>query len=392
MAQCASVGSGLFEEAGVAVRYSSSNNISAYKLLNKIRSRSTEGFYLVLASPRMQNEITRRYVGERVKVFDFIKEKENYRFSHVVRFLEEEPGADAYFFLQMQEALKEDDDIHNLNFSRDMLARERKNIIFCMTRRMYERVIKVAHDWHAFIKLRVEFEDEFEDRMMGEGQMIESERYRPDDSSTGETFEVDFSIGDNRLLSQAISLTHKAEDLLKEYRYQDALAALDAVRRIRERVLGIDDPDTTGTYNSIADVYYEMGKFSQALEYDQKTLAIREKVLPPDHPDLAKSYNSIGVTYSDLGRNEEALDYYRKALAIREKVLPPDHPDLAVSYNNIGVTYAALGRNEDALDYYRKALCIFEKSYPSDHPFTERVKKNIFDLTSIFKGTERSRQ
>ena len=62
----------------------------------------------MLASPRMQNEITRRYVGERVKVFDFIKEKENYRFSHVVRFLEEEPGADAYFFLQMQEALKED--------------------------------------------------------------------------------------------------------------------------------------------------------------------------------------------------------------------------------------------------------------------------------------------
>jgi tetratricopeptide (TPR) repeat protein len=40
---------------------------------------------------------------------------------------------------------------------------------------------------------------------------------------------------------------------------------------------------------------------------------------PPNHPDLATSYNNIGAVYDDMGEYSKALLFYEKSLEIRQK-------------------------------------------------------------------------
>ena len=99
------------------------------------------------------------------------------------------------------------------------------------------------------------------------------------------------------------------------------------------------------------------------MKWIDKALEIREKVLDSLHPDLAQSYNNIGGVYFDQGKYEEALKLYYKALEIAEKVLDPLHPELATIYGNIGFAYKGMKNYEKALEYLEKALPGFIKHY-----------------------------
>jgi len=64
------------------------------------------------------------------------------------------------------------------------------------------------------------------------------------------------------------------------------------------------------------------------LEYYQKALAIREKVLGLEHPDTATSYNNIAILYYTMQKHQEAAKMMQKAIDVWEKVLPANHPNL----------------------------------------------------------------
>jgi len=130
-----------------------------------------------------------------------------------------------------------------------------------------------------------------------------------------------------------------------------------------------------------------LGDYPQALSYYQKALAIREKVLGLEHPDTASSYNNIGILYSDQGDYELALSYCQKALAIRKKVLGSEHPDTASSYNNIGILYRVQGDYEQAFDYFFKAYRVLKLKLNPNHPKLQTVYKNLkltYEKTPVF--------
>ena len=221
--------------------------------------------------------------------------------------------------------------------------------------------------------------------------------------------------------------TEKYEKLLFEYadflykyaKYDKALDMYNQLLRIREKLYGVEHPNTAFTYNDIGNVYNRQGDYKKAFDfYDEamavcekvlgsehpaialfflnvacvysekgdydvalacqfSALSIREKVLGLEHPDTADSYNGVGNAYSDKGDYDTALEYYFKALSIREKVLGLEHPDTARSYNNIGNVYADKGDYDTALEYYFKALAVYEKVLGKDHPDTARSYNNI---------------
>ena len=51
---------------------------------------------------------------------------------------------------------------------------------------------------------------------------------------------------------------------------------------------------------------------------------------------VATTYNNMAIVYNDQGKYDEALAMYEKALSIRLKKLGDDHPeDVATTYNNM---------------------------------------------------------
>ncbi len=104
--------------------------------------------------------------------------------------------------------------------------------------------------------------------------------------------------------------------------------------------------------------YCAMGDYEKALEFENKALSIRKKVFGEEHPDVASSYHNIGVNYYAMGDYEKALEFQNKALSIRKKVFGEEHPQVAWSYNEIGAAYYAMGDYEKALEFDNKALSI----------------------------------
>ena len=167
-------------------------------------------------------------------------------------------------------------------------------------------------------------------------------------------------------------------------KYSIALSYYERSLETLKVALPQNHPDLATSYNNIAGVYADMGEYSKALSSYERSLEIMIVALRPNHPDLATSYNNIGSAYDNMGKYSNALSYYERSLEIRRVALPPNHPDLAASYNNIGLVYENMGEYSKALSYLQKAHDIDVKVLPSTHPdltatknLIERVKKMV---------------
>ena len=396
-------------------------NADSYQTIGWILNQSNEGFYLIIASERMQQEVAALYADSNVALYDYKKELGAYSIATTMSFVEAHPLAKAYFFVNFQLALPQKEDFDNLNFSRDMLMRLGKNMIFCLTQEKDDTLARSAYDFYSFIKLRVFFEDE---SMATEDMSLATPKGF--DLSTGvvDETEIDYSLPKYRLLAQAISLANQAKKFADEYRYSDGLVLLHKALEIRERLLGKEHPDTADTYsaiggayegrgdyeiakewyhkaleirelalgiehpktatayNNIARVFYAQGDYPQALEWYQKDLAIREKVLGKEHPETATTYNDMALVYDSQGNYPQALEWHQKALVIREKVLGKEHPETAITYSNIALVIHHQGNYPLALEWYQKALAIREKVLGKEHPATATTYNNIAGVYS----------
>ncbi|CAF1373514.1 unnamed protein product [Rotaria sp. Silwood1] len=159
--------------------------------------------------------------------------------------------------------------------------------------------------------------------------------------------------------------------------YSKALFYYEKSLDIDKKILSPNDLSLASSYNNIGMVYKNMGEYSKALSYYEKDLEITKKALPPNHPDLAASYNNIGNVYDNMGEYSKALSSYERSLEIRKIALPPNHPDLAASHNNIGLVYDSMGEYSKALSSYERSLEIRKIALPPNHPDLAGSYNNI---------------
>ncbi|TQV61534.1 MAG: tetratricopeptide repeat protein [Sulfurovum sp.] len=60
--------------------------------------------------------------------------------------------------------------------------------------------------------------------------------------------------------------------------------------------------------NQIGSLNNYLADYPKALEYYQKSLTIKEKVLGLEHPKTSTSYNNIGLVYKSMGDYPKALE------------------------------------------------------------------------------------
>ncbi|MBR3460290.1 MAG: tetratricopeptide repeat protein, partial [Clostridia bacterium] len=291
------------------------DNVMGYETLSWIIDSSQRGFFAVTASPAMQRVILSHYNYSSILIFDYSKKKHPFDYSKLSKELSKKKNKDirTCFIFNFQLAVDTEDDLIRLNHSRDMLAGENKNLVFFMDENTYRKINLKARDFFSYFQLKLEFEDE---GVLPIGKEDFDFNYiGAQGTDTAEPIAIDFNKPKEELLARAIALSNRATALENNGEYAKAKAALEAVVKIRERLLGEEHPDTATSYNNIALVYAAKGEYDRALEYHEKALAIREKVLGKEHPDTATSYNNIALVYYAKGEYDRALEYHEKALA-----------------------------------------------------------------------------
>ena len=368
---------------------SSASNNESYSSMRWVFKNAQNGFYLFTATPSMQRRVAEHFGAYDTAVYDYGKNNAPYSFADLAKWTMQQK-AKIFFIINMQIALREENDMINLNLSRDLLTKTDTIWVFSMTPDTDNRFVKIAIDFYSFIRLQVHFEDEDNEieKMKPIIDDITSDKYYDSydeakeqmnryDSLCKKLLALPMNAEPERLLSAAMTLKNIADLYFNYSDYEYAMKLYMHIKEIREKVLGKEHPDTATTYNKIAGVYDRQGDYSKALEWFQKALAIRENVLGMEHPNTATMYNNIAGVYDRLGDYPKALEWYQKALAINEKVLGKEHPDTATTCNNIAGVYYRQGDYPKALEWYQKALDIREKVLGKEHPDTSQSYNNI---------------
>ncbi|MGZ8371208.1 MAG: tetratricopeptide repeat protein, partial [Caulobacteraceae bacterium] len=104
----------------------------------------------------------------------------------------------------------------------------------------------------------------------------------------------------------------------------------------------------------LSEAYYRWGRYDDALQMAQATLAMRERKQGPDHPEIAGTLDKLALIQLSLGDEGGAEQSYRRSLKIAEKNYP-DGPLLAQAVQNLANFYSVTGRSDDALPLFKRA-------------------------------------
>ena len=178
----------------------------------------------------------------------------------------------------------------------------------------------------------------------------------------------------------AASLGNLAELLEARGNYAGAEPLFRQALTIQEKLLGTDHPATAGAMDSLAGLLYAKGNYAVAEPLFRRALALREKALGTDKLSTAVSLNNLAALLQTQGDYAGAEPLYRRALSIYESVLGTDHPDTAMSLNNLASLLQAKGDNAGAEPLFRHALAIDDKVLGADHPSTAADLNNLASL------------
>ncbi len=170
--------------------------------------------------------------------------------------------------------------------------------------------------------------------------------------------------------------------LEEEGKLEESLETQRAAYAILQPLVSENDTESLraamSAFGRIGDVLFKLGKYREALEIQQKSLAADEKTLSLDpsnalaRRDVQVDFHKIARNYSELGQMTEAIANQRKCVEICEKAVAAN-PESSESRGDLGVGFYFLaemfekaGNLREALNFYRKATEIEEANAAAD--------------------------
>ena len=151
----------------------------------------------------------------------------------------------------------------------------------------------------------------------------------------------------------------------------------------QEKILGKGHPDTLGTVQNIAIVFWNKGEYDKALKWYQRALDGKEKVLGKDHIDTLLTVQNMAIVFWNKGEYDKALEWYQRALDGNEKVLGKGHPDTLRTVHNMAIVFRNKGEYDRALEWNQRALDGQEKVLGKDHPDTLLT---VHNMANVFRN------
>lgn len=170
--------------------------------------------------------------------------------------------------------------------------------------------------------------------------------------------------------------------LEEDGKLDEALGIQRTAYAILQPLVSENDTDSQraamSAFGRIGDVLFKLGKYREALEIQQKSLAADRKTLLLDpnnalaRRDVQVDYHKIARNYSELGQMKEAIANQRKCVEICEKAVAANpessesRGDLGVAFYFLAAMFEKAGNLKEALNFYRKTIEIEEANAKAD--------------------------
>ncbi len=134
--------------------------------------------------------------------------------------------------------------------------------------------------------------------------------------------------------------------------------------------LGDDHEHTLKAATFLAWALRDMGRYTEARELDEDTLARSRRVLGEDHPESLGSANNLAVDLKNLSEYQAARELDEDTLARSRRVLGEDHTYTLEAAGNLAVDLRILGEYQEARELDEDTLARCRHELGEDHPYT----------------------
>ncbi|MER5884982.1 FxSxx-COOH system tetratricopeptide repeat protein [Streptomyces sp. NPDC001941] len=148
------------------------------------------------------------------------------------------------------------------------------------------------------------------------------------------------------------------------------------------RELGENDLQTLNIRFELANALRAQGKYQDALELDEDTLArqmavLRESHPDDDHPTILITTGSLAADLRALGRFDQALERDVRIFAGFRQNFGDNHPRTLMAANNLAIDYRLTGDSETARRLDEETVERRSTLLGPDHPFTLTTKGHL---------------
>jgi len=171
--------------------------------------------------------------------------------------------------------------------------------------------------------------------------------------------------------------------------YSQAQPLFQKALDTRRRLLGAENPDTLTSMERLARTFERQGRYQQSEELMRETFEIRNRVLGPDHPDTIAAKKGIANIALVEGRNAEAEKLYQEVLDSLRRVRGPDHPDTLKAQFSMALVLGNKGQNAQAEALLRDTMAAQTRVLGREHPDTLVTMTTLTrSLTTLGRYTE----
>ena len=156
--------------------------------------------------------------------------------------------------------------------------------------------------------------------------------------------------------------------LYTDGRYDEAETPFVEVMQMRQRVLGVEHPDTLTSIANLASTYRNQGRWKEAEDLDVQVMETSKKKLGADHPVTLTSMANLASTYRNQGRWDAAEELEVQVMETRKKKLGADHPDTLTSMNNLAFTWKGTGKETEAVRLMAECVQLRKRVLGLNHP------------------------
>jgi len=189
----------------------------------------------------------------------------------------------------------------------------------------------------------------------------------------------------NREAVDYVDLAKKYNNLGKIYDSKgDTIAAYENFSKaleLRLKYLAKNDPDVAESYSNVGKSLKTKKKYKEALKNLYRAVTIWEKL---KKSDITYSYLNIANVYFETGDTSTALEYNNKALNVLKDFYGDVHPQIAHAYSNLSHFYLKMGLFNDAIRCNKMA----QTANILDHTvLDEKIQMQILEeQASIYKA------